>query len=82
MTTAHTPTPTFVAGHWYCIGFELFSMVDTPRMDWGQIIRYDGEGCWSDDNGEPVESLYDPELRMQVAMDAADAYADQNAGRA
>ncbi len=71
-------TAAFIPGKWYCIGFELYSMVDEPRMDWGQIIRYDGDGQWSDDNGEPVESLYDPELRMYVSMDAADAYACQS----
>lgn len=80
--SAHTQVDTagrpLVAGKWYCIGFELFSMADTPRIDYGQIIRYDGDGCWSDDNGEPVESLWDPELQMPVAMNAADAYACQS----
>jgi hypothetical protein len=73
-TTQHTPTPELIAGKWYCIGFELFSNQDVPRMDWGQILRYDGDGCWSDDDGNAVESLWDPELQMPVSMNAADAY--------
>lgn len=67
-----------VAGKWYCIGFELFSMQDVPRMDWGQILEYAGNGEWYDESGDIVYSLWDPELQMPVSCDAADGYACQN----
>lgn len=66
-----------VAGKWYCIGFEMFSMVDTPEMNWGEIIQYCGNDEWIGGNGEPVYHLYDPELQMPVSCDAADGYALQ-----
>lgn len=67
-----------VPGKWYAIGFERYSLTDEPAMQWGEILQYLGNGQWADDNGEPVESLFDPELQMSVAMDAADAYQAQS----
>lgn len=67
-----------IPGKWYCIGFELYSEVDEPRMDWGQILRYEGPRDWYDEDDNHVGSLFDPELQMPVAMDAADAYACQS----
>ena len=46
-------------------------------MQWDQILFYNGDGLWSDESGNVVESLYDPVLQMHVAMDAADAYQAQ-----
>lgn len=62
-----------VAGQWYALGFGKESASD---IDWGgaMIYRYDGEGCWSNDKGEPVESTLDPFLQLQVGMDSAEAY--------
>lgn len=73
MTTTHKPaTPQFLEGKWYAVGWQM----DDGSTSWDQIVRYDGEGCWSDENGE-IESLYDPILQTRVAMDAADVYAQQ-----
>jgi hypothetical protein len=74
----HTNATELTPGKWYCIGFELFSLVDEPRMDWGQILRYEGPNDWYDEDNNRVESLWDPELQMPVALDAADAYACQS----
>lgn len=66
-----------VPGTWYCIGFERFAMLDKPEMQWGEILFYAGPRDWYDQADEAVYSLFDPELQMPVAMDAADAYARQ-----
>jgi len=69
------------AGKWYACGFQTFD-TDAPGVviDWGgaAIYRYDGEGCWSDESGEEVTSLFDPFLQARVAMHAADAYMVQS----
>ena len=62
----------FVEGKWYAVGWKM----DDGSTRWDQIIKYEGDGCFSDEDGE-VESLYDPILQMRVAVDAADAYAQQ-----
>jgi hypothetical protein len=64
----------FAQGAWYCVGFEDF----TGEMRYGELIRYDGDGCFSDDSGEPIDSLYDPLIQMYVAMDSADEYVRQS----
>lgn len=66
-----------VDGKWYCIGFELFSMVDEPRMDWGQILQY-ADGRWFDDDENEVTGILDPELQMMVSPSGADALACQS----
>jgi hypothetical protein len=60
-------------GKWYALGFGNESATD---IDWNNamIYRYDGDGCWSNDDGEPVESTLDPFLQMRVGMDSAEAY--------
>ena len=64
--------PEFVEGKWYAVGWKM----DDGQIRWDQIIKYEGDDCWSDEDGE-VESLYDPILQTRVAVDAADAYARQ-----
>lgn len=65
-----------VAGKWYAIGFTG----ETREIDWGSamIYRYDGDGCWSDDEGEVVHAFWDPFLQMLVSTDAACAYEPQS----
>jgi hypothetical protein len=77
---SHTPTPysALVPGKWYAIGFELFSTVDAPRIEYYEILQYHGDKEWTNDAGDVVESLWDPELQMAVAVDAADDYASQS----
>ena len=67
-----TALPQFIEGKWYAVGWKM----DDGSTQWDQIIKYEGDGCFSDDGGE-VESLYDPVLQMRVAVNAADAYAVQ-----
>jgi hypothetical protein len=55
---------------WYVIGFE--NLDGTP--DYGPIYHYHGEGYWTDEGGEEIESLWDPILQDRVAVDAADFY--------
>lgn len=59
-----------LAKGWYVVGFE--NLDGTP--DYGPIYHYDGEGYWTDESGEEVESLFDPILQLRVATDAADFY--------
>jgi len=64
-------------GKWYACAFA--SMEDEAIIEWGNatIAKYEGDGYWSDESGEEVDSLWDPILQARVAMDAADAYAQQ-----
>ena len=63
----------FIEGKWYAVGWKQ----DDGRMDYQQIIRYEGDGCWSDDDGEEVTSLFDPILQLRIGVDGADDYALQ-----
>lgn len=61
-------------GQWYAIGFtEAFA----DRIDWdnSQLCRYDGENCWSDEDG-PVDSFFDPVTQSRTRQ--ADAYMRQS----
>ena len=64
-----------IAGKWYACAFAD----DDRVLQWGaaSIYRYDGDGCWSNEGGEEIDRLFDPYLQLYVAMDAADAYAQQ-----
>ena len=64
-------------GKWYAVGFEDCGF---GGIDWGgsMLYRYDGDGCWSDDDGEPVELTLDPVLQFKVPVRDADAFAEQN----
>ncbi|MDE2104343.1 MAG: hypothetical protein KGL39_44305 [Patescibacteria group bacterium] len=65
---------TFETGRWYCVGWTR----DDGSISWNEFIRYDGDGCFSDESGDPVEYLRDPNLdMMRVAPTAADHYALQ-----
>lgn len=55
---------------WYVIGFDMLD--GTP--DYGPIFQYNGEGYWTDESGEEVETIWDPVLQDRVATDAADFY--------
>ena len=63
----------FTPGKWYVVGWQR----DDGSMQWDQFIQYQGEGYFNDDDGNEVESLFDPNLQMRVAVDAADAYQEQ-----
>jgi hypothetical protein len=67
-----------VDGKWYCIGFDVTDYMGDTRREWGVILQYDADnGAWYGDSGERVY-LFDIELQMPVADDAADGYAPQN----
>lgn len=63
----------FVEGKWYVVGWKR----EDGTMQWDQFIQYHGEGCFTGDDGEEVDSLFDPILQCRVAVDAADAYQQQ-----
>ena len=62
-------------GRWYAIGFKNVDGV----IEWGgaMLYRYDGDGCWSDDDGEPVEATLDVLAQCKVPVSAADSFAEQ-----
>lgn len=64
-----------VPGVWYCCVIAD----DDGGLDFGGAIlaRFDGEGCWTDWDGEPRDRLWDPSLQMEVSMEAADGYLAQ-----
>lgn len=63
-------TMEFIEGKWYCVGWEQ----DDGSMQWDQFIKYEGDGCFSGDDGEPVDRLYDCSLQCYVGVTGADAY--------
>ena len=57
---------------WYAIGF----LITQSRMEYGPIYKW--TGCeFLDEDGEIVESLYDPNIGLHVYIDAADSYLEQ-----
>lgn len=60
---------------WYCLGFDRLDpelQADLgPAME--GIFHFDGQD-WFDEGGDKKEGAYDPELGLEVAMDAADYY--------
>ena len=73
MGNEQTAKPSFIEGKWYCVGWEM----DDGSIQWDQFIKYEGEGCFSNEEGEEVTSLFCPVLQLRVAVDAADRYALQ-----
>lgn len=63
------------AGCWYALGIED----EESNINWSgaPLLCYDGEGQWSGEDGELVESIWDAFLQMPVSPNAADAYAPQ-----
>ncbi len=61
-------------GKWYAIGIK--GIDDT--IDWfgARLLRYDGESCWSDEEGE-VEFVWDPVIQDHCVVGSADAFAEQ-----
>ena len=64
-TNVITDPANLVQGAWYLCGFE-----DLPETEWSgmPIYKYKGDGCWSDDDGEPVDRLWDAELQLYVGI--------------
>lgn len=64
------------AGKWYAVGFKHAC---TDAIDWSgaMLFKYEGEGCWSDDDGEEVTLTLDPVLGFKVPVRDADAFAEQ-----
>lgn len=60
----------FIDGKWYCVGWKD----DDDNTVWDVLIRYDGDGSFSGEDGDPIDSLFDPTLQCRVAIDAADVY--------
>lgn len=63
-----------VPGRWYAVGIAGID----DEIDWGgaQLLRYDGEDCWSDEEG-PVELVWDPLIQQHIPVSDADAFALQ-----
>lgn len=61
-------------GRWYAIGFEN----DDGEIEWwsADLARYEGDGQWTDEDGELVEGFYD--RHMGVWCSGADAYLPQS----
>ena len=55
---------------WYVVGFDLLD----GQPDYGPIYHYHGDGFWTDESGEEIESIWDPICQTRVATDAADFY--------
>ena len=64
------------AGKWYAVGFK-YCLSD--NIDWASamLYKYEGDGCWSDDDGEEVTLTLDPVLQFKVPVGDADAFAEQ-----
>lgn len=67
-----TDTKNLTAGRWYAIGIKNLS----EKIEWGcaPLGKYLGDGCWSDDEGEPLETTWDVTLQVQISINDADAY--------
>lgn len=65
-------------GKWYAIGVEVMrAMDDAPRMQYDEIVQYQGGKCFTNDDGDTVDGFWDAGLQLMVAVDAADDYAQQ-----
>lgn len=62
--------PKFEEGKWYCVGWDN----DDGSTMWDAMIRYEGYGTFTGDDGNIVNGLYDPILQCLVAVNAADHY--------
>lgn len=55
---------------WYYVGFA-------ENKDRGIFLQLE-EGCWFNEEGDEVYSLFDCFLNMEVSVDAADFYVPQS----
>lgn len=63
-------------GQWYAPMFMVTDSNGETREDIGDFYKYLGGKEFLDESGEVVTGgLYDPDLGCQVAVDAADGYA-------
>ena len=77
---------TLEVGRWYCIGFKVIHAPDfEERDDFGRILKLDSiegdtlpRGVWIDEEGEVVESVFDPELQLECHPDGADFFVVQS----
>ena len=58
------------AGRWYALAFEDFD----GELHFGEVLRYDGDGCWSDESGQPVHRVHDPIMESLVDVHLVEAY--------
>ena len=64
----------FIVGKWYCVGWDQ----PDGTIQWEEFVRYEGEGCFSNEQGEPVNSTFNPETQLTVAITSADHYMPQS----
>lgn len=77
---------TLEVGRWYCIGFKVVDgRTGEERDDFGRILKLDSiegdarpSGVWVDEDGELVESVFDPELQLDCSPDGADFFVVQS----
>lgn len=77
MATIFTSEAELTAGKWYAIGFK---QKEGEEINWSaaMIYKYEGNGIWSNEEGEEVEDTLDPALQLRVPCGAADAFAVQS----
>lgn len=46
-----------IVGRWYCHFETITDSKGEVRERDGMLAEYQGNGCWTDDDGEPVESM-------------------------
>jgi hypothetical protein len=76
---------TLQIGRWYCIGFKVTHISGEEGDDFGQILLLDSidegdrpRGVWVDEDGEVVESVFDPDMQLDVHPDGADFFVVQS----
>jgi hypothetical protein len=71
----HKDEKDLTPGKWYALGISNEEGV----IEWGgaRLARYDGDGCWSDEDGE-IERIWDPLLQTYIAPGAAEEFAEQS----
>lgn len=75
VTPVKTEQAEFIPGKWYAM---CFAEVDEKIFPGGALLgKYEGDGCWSGDDGEEIESIWDPVLQCRVSPNGADCYVEQ-----
>jgi hypothetical protein len=72
--TIHIDESQLTPGKWYALGLGNAEGL----IEWGgaRFARYEGDGCWSDEDGE-IERIWDPLLQAWIEPGAADQFALQ-----
>jgi hypothetical protein len=77
---------TLEPGRWYCIGFKVVHDSGMEGDDFGRILKLDSieedairaRGVWVDEDGDVIESVFDPGLQLECHPDGADFFVVQS----